>query len=564
MKMKSNSQFSMNTIAWSFIALLAVFGVTPSFAGEGHDHGEAKSEAGQSAAPRFYAISDDFELTGIVSEKAITLFLDNTDTNEPVKKAKIDLEIDGQKMPVTVNDKGEYEVLLSKPLSADQHTISATVSAGDKVDLLAGDLDLHSPNDKSPEPAKGFMAKLDMKQLGIGATVLLFVLGAIAMLKRRRSRSKSIMACLVAVELFTSDGTALAGEGHDHGDSAPVATSNSPKRQPDGSVFLPKPAQYQIGVRTMTVEVKPLAKTYELTGKVISDPNAGGKVQPTLAGRIEAGPKGLPSIGQRVSKGEILAHVVPSSGAIERSNQTAAIAELRAAKSLAEKKLARLKELSDTVPRREIDAVESELISINGRMSAMSAGLSNRDVLVAPVSGLISDAKVVLGQVVEAKELLFEIVDPTRLKIEALAFDNNISKDIASATVAIGNNKLALKYVGASSALREQAQPLLFRVDQTAQGRSGGGVGPTLTIGQPVRVLIQSANTSNAIAVPSVSLMKNPSNQSVVWVKTGPEKFIPQVITFENLDGERVAVTSGLKGGERVVNRAATLINQIR
>jgi membrane fusion protein, heavy metal efflux system len=128
----------------------------------------------------------------------------------------------------------------------------------------------------------------------------------------------SLIALPLAFSLFNT--TANAGEGHDHGDSAPVATGNAPKRQPDGSVFLPKPAQYQIGVRTLIVETKPLAKTYELTGKVVSDPNAGGKVQPTLAGRIEAGPKGLPTIGQSVRKGEVLAYVVPSSGAIERSN----------------------------------------------------------------------------------------------------------------------------------------------------------------------------------------------------------------------------------------------------
>jgi membrane fusion protein, heavy metal efflux system len=371
----------------------------------------------------------------------------------------------------------------------------------------------------------------------------------------------SLIALPLAFSLFNT--TANAGEGHDHGDSAPAATGNAPKRQPDGSVFLPKPAQYQIGVRTLIVETKPLAKTYELTGKVVSDPNAGGKVQPTLAGRIEAGPKGLPTIGQSVRKGEVLAYVVPSSGAIERSNQSAQLADLRAAKSLAEKKLARLKELSDTVPRREIDTVESELISINGRVSAMSAGLNNRDTLVAPVSGIITGAHVVQGQVVDAKEVLFEIVDPTRLSIEALSFDNKISSDIASAVAAVGNTKIALKFVGASRTLREQAQPLIFKVD-LASAKAVGSPYAALAIGQPVRVLIQSSSSASAIAVPSSSLMKNPSNQTVAWVKTGPEKFIPQVVTFESLDGERVAVTSGLKGGDRVVTQAATLINQIR
>ena len=45
-----------------------------------------------------------------------------------------------------------------------------------------------------------------------------------------------------------------AGEGHDHGDAPAAPSANGPQRQPDGSVFLPKPAQRQLGVRTVATE----------------------------------------------------------------------------------------------------------------------------------------------------------------------------------------------------------------------------------------------------------------------------------------------------------------------
>ncbi len=67
---------------------------------------------------------------------------------------------------------------------------------------------------------------------------------------------------------------------------------------------------------------------------------------------------------------------------LERSNQAAQLAELRAAKALADKRLARLRELSDTVPRKEIEASESEVSSLTGRVSAMNIGLNSRDALV--------------------------------------------------------------------------------------------------------------------------------------------------------------------------------------
>ena len=58
--------------------------------------------------------------------------------------------------------------------------------------------------------------------------------------------------------------------------------------------------------------------------------------------------------------------------------------------------------------------------------------------------------------------------------------------------------------------------------------------------------------------------MKNPANQTVVWVKTAPERFEPRAVTTEALDGLSVAVTAGLKPGDRVATGGATLINQVR
>lgn len=58
--------------------------------------------------------------------------------------------------------------------------------------------------------------------------------------------------------------------------------------------------------------------------------------------------------------------------------------------------------------------------------------------------------------------------------------------------------------------------------------------------------------------------MKNPANQSIVWVKTAPERYEPRVVTVEPLDGANVAVTAGLQSGDRVTVRGASLINQIR
>ena len=364
------------------------------------------------------------------------------------------------------------------------------------------------------------------------------------------------LALAAALSFAGAGAPSFAGEGHDHGGAPALTNPNGPQRIADGSVFLPKPAQRQLNVRTLVVQTAELPRAFELNGRVLMDPNAGGKVQPINAGRIEPGPNGLPNAGQSVKKGEVLAYVVSAVAPLERATQMAKLAEIRASKVLAEKRLARLRELSDTVPRKEVESAESEVVSLTDRLTAVSAGLASKEALLAPVSGVIASAQVVAGQVIDARELIFEIVDPKRLRIEALAFDTTMASNIGSATLAIGDQRVTLSFIGAARSLREQALPLNFQV------QSPELLG--LAVGQPVKVVVQSKQKTQGIPIPQSTLMKNAANQNVVWVKTAPEKFEPRTVTFEALDGARVTVTSGLKSGDRVATQGATLINQVR
>lgn len=349
---------------------------------------------------------------------------------------------------------------------------------------------------------------------------------------------------------------AWAGPGHDHGDEAAPLSSGGPQRLPDGAVFLPKPAQRQMGVRTQSVRAAELPRSQELQGLVLMDPNAGGTVQALQAGRLLAPPQGFPTLGQPVQRGQVLAYVEPVTGSLERSAQSAQLAELRAAAGLAEKREARLRLLLDTVPRREIEAAQAELAGLRARIAALSQGLSAREALRAPVSGVIASANAVAGQVVDARERVFEVVDAKRLRIEALAYEVSLAADIGAAYL-VGQGGQAgqrqpLRFIGGASRLREQALPLNFT------GAEG------LALGQAVRVVVQSRSTVKGFAVPAQALMKNPANQNIVWVKQAPERFVPKLVQVQALDGVQLAVTQGLAEGDRVVVEGATLVNQVR
>ena len=97
------------------------------------------------------------------------------------------------------------------------------------------------------------------------------------------------------------------GPNGEHLDAPQAVNANGLMRLPDGSVNVPMLAQRRMGIRTQIVAASQAQATVELAGRVVMDPNAGGRVQAVHGGRVEAGPRGLPVAGQAVRKGEVMA-----------------------------------------------------------------------------------------------------------------------------------------------------------------------------------------------------------------------------------------------------------------
>jgi len=379
---------------------------------------------------------------------------------------------------------------------------------------------------------------------------------------------KFLLASTLALILLTASNLVIAGPGHDHGDAPAVASSNAPKREPDGSVFLPKPSQRQLAIRTIKVAKTSEPLSFELPGRVIIDPATGGRVQATQAGRLQPGARGMPVPGQRVSRGEILAYVLPAVGALDAANQRASAAEIAANLTTAEKRLARLQQLEGTVSKREIDEAAINLQSLQLRANAVNGSVNAREHLSAPVSGVVASVSpnAIAGQVVDAREVLFEITDPNMVAVEAMAIDAAVAADIAAGAININGKSVPLKFIGASRSLREGQLPLMFRLVSAKNGSTSSPDGQfgVVAIGQSISVSVQTKQKREGIAIPLSAIVKNPSNQDIAWVVDHAETYVPRVVRFTPLDGVRVLVIEGIKANERVVVQGASLINQVR
>lgn len=368
-------------------------------------------------------------------------------------------------------------------------------------------------------------------------------------------KMKKLLACLLALAMAQAGAHGDEDHSGDAAQPAPGIATDKPQRLPDGSVFVPKEAQRRLAIRTVLGAEKTVARTVELNGHVVMDPNSGGRVQVMQSGRIEPGPKGLPLAGMKVVKGQLLAYLVPAVSSAERAGQQAELGELQVKSRLAEKQLNRLRELSGTVSQKEIEAQAAELAAARRRTAALSRA-SGREALLAPVGGVIAVANAVNGQVVEARDVLFEIIDPSRLMIEALAYDSKLVAGLADANLAGSQTPLA--FVGGSSAFRDGALPVLFRLKRAGEARD-----TPLALGQAVKVIAQTRDTIKGVPLPAASIVKNSANENIVWVHERAEVFRGVPVQVTPLDGANVVAT-GLKPGVRAVTAGATLINQIR
>lgn len=532
-------------------AMLALAG--PVLAHEGHDDEKPVAAA---ALPRVEAESEAFELVGVLQPGgAMLLYLDRWSDNAPVEGA-LTVTIDGQEVTAERLGIGVFSLrhpLLTRPGSTD---LIFSISAGEEMDLLTGTLEIPPPASLAPE-VHGWLDALREAPLllagGLGLLVLGLLLGRLSapralppMVEPEVAKPVRIAAPVAALLAFLAAAPALA--------QAPVA--EPPRRLDDGTVFLPKPSQRLLTIRTGVAAASEALATTQMAGTLVPDPNASGRVQPSQSGRLEPGEGGLPTLGQRVGRGQVLAYVTPSYSAAERGSLAQNAAELDAQITILQARVTRLTSLRGSVSEREILDAQAELAGMRQRRAAIQPAISGREPLVAPVSGVVSIVRAALGQMVDSQQAVFEIVDPARLWVEALSFDRISLDAIAGASAVLGDGRsVELEFAGRGLTVRQQAVPLNFRVADPPQD---------VAIGAPVIVLLRTRRNVQGIVLPAEAVVRSAEGPPVVFEHTSAERFAARPVRVQPLDGARVVITAGLNPGARVVTQGANLIAQVR
>ena len=333
--------------------------------------------------------------------------------------------------------------------------------------------------------------------------------------------------------------------------------NDTPHRLPDGTLIIPKAAQRLYRIRTAQVATTETPVTVRLDGVVKHDPNRSGHVQASFIGRLELGEGSMPYLGMPVTRGQILAYLRSALTPAERAQLRTEIARTTGEILLSEKKIERYGKFF-FVPFREGKIIQEKLrleSNLKQRTALLSA-LTDRDPIRASTNGVISAVNGAIGQIVEARQTLFEIVDPDSLWVEAVAYNTSFNTEITRASaITTDGIAMSLQYVGRGLELKQNAVPLHFRVEPRVAN---------LTAGKPLSVTVQTGATTPGIVLSNESSVRTVNGTEIVWEKTGPEQFTARPVATRPLDATRFVILAGLEPGATIVTTSARLISQFR
>jgi len=339
--------------------------------------------------------------------------------------------------------------------------------------------------------------------------------------------------------------------------SVRVAASDAELSKPEkeeassGISFL-KEQQWVIDFATEAAAERDVARTVAAPGEIV--PVDGSQVQvsaPASGVAAADANRGAPSIGSRVSAGQVLAVLSPLAG-------EGGYARVRESVERLEREAARAQRLFDAgaIPARRLEETRHELSVARAEARAMGGGpdADYRFRVRSPISGFVTERAFVPGGRVEAGAPLFTVVDPStvwlRVRMQAADAARLAGAPHVSFTLE-GDSRAftATRLVSVGSAVDPQTRtvPVVFAVDN-----SGGA----LKVGQFARAQVGVGGTVRGVAIPAAAILDD-GGIPVAYVQASGETFERRRLRVGETDGAVTEVLEGIRPGEMVVTRGA-------
>jgi len=354
------------------------------------------------------------------------------------------------------------------------------------------------------------------------------------------------------------------------------AEATPPSAESTGLVSFRMEQQWLIRMKMALAEEAKLSPQIYSTGRVIASPANRALVAPPVGGIIES--RSLPRIGERVMRGQLLATLLQTPTAAEaaqiriensrvdaerrrlaqgeieaRARLNAAAAEADRAKRLLEKKAYSQRQFE--VAEADRKAAEATLAGMQEQIKALqTAPTTSNYQVTAPISGTIVELKKAAGEEVHPGEPILEIVALDQVWVEAPIFEKDLGRmtrsvDATFTTAAYPDKEFHGRLINIGAVVDEQSRTA--KVEFEVNNLAG-----ELKLGMQANLRLSAGDKTTVLLVPKESVLDN-EGKKIVYVLRSGEEFERRDVVLGDEFGDKIAILSGVKRGERVVTQGA-------
>jgi cobalt-zinc-cadmium efflux system membrane fusion protein len=375
----------------------------------------------------------------------------------------------------------------------------------------------------------------------------------------------------------------------------PPQEASAPAEAPSetGTVKFLMEQQWAIRMKLAKATPATVARQIVAAGRVVPAAGHQAVVASAVAGTITGNT--LPRVGQTIARGQTVAvlHHTPTPAEAaqiaasraqaqieggrldaDRRRLTESVKEAEVRRDQAQRELERARQLYEqkAYARRQVEAAEAEYRASETQLASAIAqrdslqnirvappgSASINHVVTAPVGGTVVRVAKAVGEPVAPGEAIVEIVDPTTVWIEVLVAERDLARVgrqvRASFRVPGTEGEFSSRLIDAGAVISRETRmgTLVFEVPNGER---------RLRIGAQVEARLDAAETVAGLMVPREAVLEA-EGKRFVYVLLSGEEFQRREVAVADEYGDRVAIVSGLKAGERVVTQGIWQLRQ--
>jgi cobalt-zinc-cadmium efflux system membrane fusion protein len=362
----------------------------------------------------------------------------------------------------------------------------------------------------------------------------------------------------------------------EHGFPLSVCPTHHPERggRPEAQVAIDEAPASGTKIRFKTletardagIETVPAVEGMEGTGvfataTLVADASHVAVVNPRVAGVVRSIRADL---GSRVARGTPLAELESSAVGEDQSRLQAA----RARASLAEASYRRENELYDKgvsalreveEAKREWEAAKAEVSAASGALAMIGAsgGAAGSYTLRAPIAGVVTKRTATVGTLVDIDDVLFEIVDVSRLWADIDVPEAQVSRVRAG-------QRVVLRVEGLSGrefhGVVKFVSPVIDPQTRTAKARAAlPNPDGLLRANMYAKARIVDDANAASILVPRTAV-QDAKGVQLVFIQLAPDAYEARRVKTTPAENNMVAIASDLRPGDRVVTTGSFLL----